>query len=171
MSRIVGYAPGAFDLFHIGHLNLLGKAKLQCDHLIAGVVSDEVLVAHKGVRPLIPLRERLEIVRSVRFVDEALPATTNDKLAIWRELHFDVLFKGDDWRGTEKGNRLERDFAAVGVDVVYFAYTASTSSTALRKALENIDALAQRAQSRGLSLDVALALPGPATGAVAGALA
>jgi glycerol-3-phosphate cytidylyltransferase len=169
MSRIVGYAPGAFDLFHIGHLNLLRKAKLQCDYLIAGVVSDEVLIAHKGVRPVIPLRERLEIVRSVRFVDEALPATTNDKLAIWRELHFDVLFKGDDWRGTEKGNRLERDFAAVGVDVVYFTYTASTSSTALRRALENIDTLAHRTQSPGRSLDVARARPGLTTGASAGA--
>jgi glycerol-3-phosphate cytidylyltransferase len=169
MSRIVGYAPGAFDLFHIGHLNLLRKAKLHCDYLIAGVVSDEVLIAHKGVRPVVPLRERLEIVRSVRFVDEALPATTNDKLAIWRELHFNVLFKGDDWRGTEKGNRLERDFAAVDVNVVYFTYTASTSSTELRKALENIDALAQRVQSPGLALDIAHALPQQSTAASVGA--
>jgi glycerol-3-phosphate cytidylyltransferase len=144
MSRVVGYAPGAFELFHIGHLNLLRKAREHCDYLIAGVVSDEVLIAHKGVHPVIPLRERLEIVRSVRFVDEALPATTNDKLAIWRELHFDVLFKGDDWRGAEKGIRLERDFAAVGVKIIYFSYTASTSSTALRKALKNIDVLAER---------------------------
>jgi glycerol-3-phosphate cytidylyltransferase len=169
MSRIVGYAPGAFDLFHIGHLNLLRKAKLHCDYLIAGVVSDEVLIAHKGVRPVVPLRERLEIVRSVRFVDEALPATTNDKLAIWRELHFNVLFKGDDWRGTEKGNRLERDFAAIGVNVVYFTYTASTSSTELRKALENIDALARRARSPGLALDIAHALPQLSTTASVGA--
>jgi glycerol-3-phosphate cytidylyltransferase len=169
MSHIVGYAPGAFDLFHIGHLNLLRKAKLHCDYLIAGVVSDEVLIAHKGVRPVVPLRERLEIVRSVRFVDEALPATTNDKRAIWRELHFNVLFKGDDWRGTEKGNRLEREFAAVGVNVVYFTYTASTSSTALRKALENIDTLAQRARSPRLALDIAHALPQLSTGASVGA--
>ena len=169
MSRIVGYAPGAFDLFHIGHLNLLRNAKPHCDYLIAGVVSDEVLIAHKGVRPVVPLRERLEIVRSVRFVDEALPATTNDKLAIWRELHFNVLFKGDDWRGTEKGNRLERDFAAVGVNVVYFTYTASTSSTELRKALENIDALAQRVQSPGLALAIAYALPQQSTAASVGA--
>jgi glycerol-3-phosphate cytidylyltransferase len=169
MSRIVGYAPGAFDLFHIGHINLLRNAKLQCDYLIAGVVSDEVLIAHKGVWPVVPLRERLEIVRSVRFVDEALPAITNDKLAIWRELHFNILFKGDDWRGTEKGNRLEREFAAVDVSVVYFAYTASTSSTALRKALANIDLLADRAQSPGLALEAAHAPPPLSTGASMGA--
>jgi glycerol-3-phosphate cytidylyltransferase len=143
MSRVVGYAPGAFDLFHIGHLNLLRKAKEHCDYLIAGVVSDDVLTAHKGVQPLIQLTERLEIVRSIRFVDEALPATTNDKLAIWRDLRFDILFKGDDWRGTDKGIRLERDLGAVGVKVTYFTYTASTSSTALRNALKNIDALAE----------------------------
>jgi glycerol-3-phosphate cytidylyltransferase len=161
MSRIVGYAPGAFDLFHIGHLNLLRKAKDHCDYLIAGVVSDEVLIAHKGVRPVIALCERLEIVSSIRFVDEALPATTNDKVAIWRDLHFNVLFKGDDWRGTEKGNHLERDFAAVGVEVVYFTYTASTSSSSLRKTLANIDTLAHRAQSPALPLDVGHALARP----------
>jgi glycerol-3-phosphate cytidylyltransferase len=141
MSRI-GYAPGAFDLFHIGHLNLLREAKSRCDFLIAGVVADDVLVAHKGIRPVIPLSERLEIVRNIRCVDAALPATTNDKLAIWQDLRFDVLFKGDDWRVTEKGNRLERDFAAIGVEIVYFPYTKATSSSALRRALQNIDAMA-----------------------------
>jgi glycerol-3-phosphate cytidylyltransferase len=134
MSR-KGYVPGDFDLFHIGHLYLLRQAEGQCDFLIAGVVCDEVLIAHKGVAPIIPLAERLEILRSVRFVDAACPAMTNDKLEIWRELRFDVIFKGDDWRGTEKGGRLERDFAPVGVEVVYFPYTLSTSSSALRRTL------------------------------------
>src|ERR1700722_1120850 len=143
MPRI-GYAPGAFDLFHVGHLNLLRKAKSQCDYLIAGVVSDDVLAAHKGVTPVIPLAERLEIVRNVRCVDAACPAITADKIAIWHELRFDVIFKGDDWRGTEKGDRLERQFAAVGVEVVYFPYTTSTSSSVLRGALRNIDAMASR---------------------------
>jgi glycerol-3-phosphate cytidylyltransferase len=142
----IGYAPGAFDLFHIGHLNLLRRAKDQCDFLIAGVVSDEVLIAHKGIILIIPLAERLEIVRSIRFVDSAFPAMKNDKLEIWRELRFDVLFKGDDWRGTEKGDRLERDFAAVGVDVVYFPYTLSTSSSRLRRTLNSIEAMADRFQ-------------------------
>jgi glycerol-3-phosphate cytidylyltransferase len=138
------YAPGAFDLFHVGHLNLLKHAKSRCDFLIAGVVSDEVLRSQKGVTPVIPLAERLEIVRNIRFVDNAVAAIVPDKLDIWRELRFDVFFKGDDWRGTEQGERLEREFAAVGVEVVYFPYTLSTSSTALRRALDNINRLADR---------------------------
>jgi glycerol-3-phosphate cytidylyltransferase len=144
-----GYAPGAFDLFHVGHLNLLKHAKSRCDFLIAGVVSDEVLRIQKGVTPVIPLAERLEIVRNIRFVDDAVAAVVPDKLDIWRELRFDVFFKGDDWRGTEKGERLEREFAAVGVEVVYFPYTLSTSSTALRRALDSINRLADRQQAPG----------------------
>jgi glycerol-3-phosphate cytidylyltransferase len=141
----IGYAPGAFDLFHIGHLNLLRRAKEQCDFLIAGVVADEVLIQHKKVTPVIPLSKRLEIVRNVRFVDMAHAAMTNDKTEIWKELRFNVLFKGNDWQGTEKGNRLERDFAALGVDVIYFPYTQATSSSALRRTLRNIDIMANRA--------------------------
>jgi len=140
----IGYAPGAFDLFHIGHLNLLRRAKDNCDYLVAGVVADEVLIEHKGVTPVIPLVERLEIVRNVRFVDAAIPALTNDKVAIWRELRFNVLFKGNDWQGTEKGSQLGREFAALGVEIVYFPYTLATSSSALRRTLRNIDALASR---------------------------
>lgn len=140
----IGYAPGAFDLFHIGHLNLLRRAKERCDYLVAGVVSDEVLIAHKGVTPVIPLAERLEIVRNVRFVDAAVAAETDDKVAIWRELRFNVLFKGNDWQGTEKGNKLEREFAALGVEIAYFRYTFATSSSALRRTLQNIDVLANR---------------------------
>src|SRR4051812_21435013 len=135
MTR-VGYAAGAFDLFHIGHLNILKHAKSDCDHLIAGVVSDEMLELTKGVAPVVPLAERLEIVRSITYVDEAVAETVPDKLDTWRELRFDVFFKGDDWRGTPKGLRLEREFAEVGVEVVYFPYTVTTSSTVLRRALQ-----------------------------------
>jgi glycerol-3-phosphate cytidylyltransferase len=131
----VGYAAGAFDLFHIGHLNILKHAKNECDYLIAGVVSDEMLRLTKGIDPVIPLAERIEIVRSIGYVDEAVAETVPDKLQMWRKLQFDVFFKGDDWRGTEKGMRLEREFAAVGVEVVYFPYTMTTSSTQLRQAL------------------------------------
>jgi glycerol-3-phosphate cytidylyltransferase len=141
----IGYAPGAFDMFHIGHLNLLHRAKERCDFLIAGVVADEVLIEHKKVTPVIPLAERLEIVRNARSVDMAHAAMSNDKTKIWQELRFNVLFKGDDWQGTEKGIRLERDFAAFGVEVVYFPYTQATSSSALRRTLQNIDVMANRA--------------------------
>lgn len=151
----IGYAPGAFDLFHIGHLNLLRRAKEHCDFLIAGVVADDVLIRHKGVTPVIPLSERLDVVRNVRFVDRAHAAMTNDKIEIWNELRFNLLFKGDDWRGTEKGEKPERDFAAVGVDVVDIPYTRATSSSALRRTLQNIDVMATRAFT-------AAARPGPA---------
>jgi glycerol-3-phosphate cytidylyltransferase len=143
----IGYAPGAYDLFHIGHLNLLRRAKEHCDYLIAGVVADDVLIKDKGVTPVIPLAERIEIVRNIRFVDAAHAAMTNDKVEIWKDLRFNVLFKGDDWRGTAKGDKLERDFGALGVDVVYFPYTLSTSSSALRKTLANIDVLAGRGKN------------------------
>ncbi|MGY1692661.1 adenylyltransferase/cytidyltransferase family protein [Geodermatophilus sp. SYSU D01105] len=144
MSRVIGYAPGAYDLFHIGHLNLLRHAAEQCDHLIAGVVSDEMLVLTKGRAPVIPLAERMEIVRSLRIVDEVHAEVVPDKIDTWREVGFDVIFKGDDWRGTEKGDRLERDFAAVGVEVRYFPYTVHTSSTALRRALVALEGGAAR---------------------------
>jgi glycerol-3-phosphate cytidylyltransferase len=140
----IGYAPGAFDLFHVGHLHLLRRAKEHCDFLIAGVVADEVLIQHKKVTPVIPLSERVEIVRHIRFVDMAHAAMTNDKTEIWRELRFNVLFKGNDWQGTEKGSRLERDFAAFDVEVVYFPYTQAMSSSALRRTLQNIDIVADR---------------------------
>src|SRR5260370_19277143 len=123
----IGYAPGAFDLFHIGHLNLLRRAKERCDYLIAGVVSDEVLIAHKGVTPVVPLAERIEIVRNCRHVDAAHAATTDDKLEIWRDLRFNVFFKGDDWQWAEKGMRLERPFAEGGGAAPHVCYQPATS--------------------------------------------
>ena len=140
MTRRIGYAAGAYDLFHIGHLNILRRAKEQCDYLIAGVVSDEMLELARGRRPIIPLAERLEIVSHISFVDQAHAEVVPDKLETWRTLGFDVFFKGDDWRGTSKGMALEREFAAVGVEVVYFPYTMDTSSTALRAAIAALTA-------------------------------
>ncbi|GAA5109390.1 adenylyltransferase/cytidyltransferase family protein [Alloalcanivorax gelatiniphagus] len=141
MSKIVGYAPGVYDLFHIGHLNILRHAKERCDTLIAGVVSDEMCRHAKGHTPFIPLIERLEIVRHVAFVDGVHAETVPDKLDTWEVLHFDRIFKGDDWRGTPKGDRLEADFAPLGVEVVYLPYTAHTSSTELRRALSAMSAM------------------------------
>jgi glycerol-3-phosphate cytidylyltransferase len=141
MTQRIGYAAGAYDLFHVGHLNILRRAKEQCDHLIAGVVSDEMLLLTKGIRPTVPLAERLEIVRSIRYVDEAVVESVPDKLETWRGIGFNIFFKGDDWRGTQKGLRLEEEFAAVGVEVVYFPYTIDTSSTALRHALDTLEGL------------------------------
>lgn len=138
MGVRIGYAAGAFDLFHIGHLNLLRHARQQCDVLVAGVVSDEMLRKVKGVEPFIPTRERVEIVRHISLVDEVYVEESPDKMDAWRDVGFTRFFKGDDWRGTEKGLRLEREFARVGVEIVYFPYTAHTSSTALRRALDAV---------------------------------
>jgi len=143
MAQRIGYAAGGFDLFHIGHLNVLRHAREHCDVLVAGVVSDEMLRAVKGVEPVVPTLERVEIVRAVRWVDRVHVETTPDKLDAWREVGFTHFFKGDDWRGTERGMRLERDLAEVGVEVVYFPYTAHTSSTALRRALAQLEQGAQ----------------------------
>ncbi len=134
--RRIGYAPGTFDLFHIGHLNLLRNARKHCDILIAGVVADEIAFRVKGVVPVIPVADRLEILRCIKFVDSAYPHVKDDILAVWRELRFDILFKGDDWRGTPKGKRLERDLATVGVDLRFFPYTTTVSSTLLRQTIQ-----------------------------------
>lgn len=139
MGLRIGYAPGAFDLFHIGHLNILKHARSQCDFLVAGVVSDEMLEQSKGRLPVIPLAERMEIVGSIGYVDKVYAETVPDKLQVWEELRFNVFFKGDDWKGTPRGDSLETAFRAVGVDVVYFPYTVQTSSSALRTALELIN--------------------------------
>ncbi|MGO3152268.1 MAG: adenylyltransferase/cytidyltransferase family protein [Galactobacter sp.] len=135
----IGYAAGAFDLFHVGHLNLLRQARAGCDKLVAGVVSDEMLRQVKGIEPVVPTEERCEILRHIDLVDQVYVETTPSKLDAWRDVGFTHFFKGDDWRGTEKGLLLEEQFGAVGVQVVYFPYTAHTSSTALRRALSLLE--------------------------------
>jgi glycerol-3-phosphate cytidylyltransferase len=135
-ERRVGYAPGIYDLFHIGHLNLLRNARDVCDRLIAGVVTDDQAGRAKGIVPVVPFEERLAIVEAIRYVDEAVPEDLPHKLEMWERLHFDVIIKGDDWRGTDRGDKLEADFAAVGVEVAYLRYTEQTSSTMLRRALQ-----------------------------------
>ena len=138
MGLRIGYAPGAFDLFHVGHLNILKHARSCCDYLIAGVVSDEMLELARGRAAVVPLAERIEIVRNIGYVDMAFAETVPDKMQVWEELRFNLFFKGDDWKGTPKGLQLEESFAKVGVEVVYFPYTVHTSSTALRAALDMI---------------------------------
>jgi glycerol-3-phosphate cytidylyltransferase len=132
-----GYVPGVWDLFHIGHLNILRRAREQCDVLVVGAVTDDIVEATKGNRPVIPLAERMEILASLSLVDEVvLDDCTSDKMPMWQRVGFDVLFKGDDWRGTPKGAVLEASMAAVGARVVYFPYTHGTTSTILRQFIE-----------------------------------
>lgn len=131
-----GYVPGGWDMFHIGHLRILERARSQCDRLIVGVVTDEGLVAAKGRPPMVPFAQRAAVVAAVGLVDEVVADTSSNKLLAWERVGFDVLFKGDDWQGTAKGDRLEAEMAQVGVELRYFPYTPHTSSTALRSVLD-----------------------------------
>jgi glycerol-3-phosphate cytidylyltransferase len=134
-NKTIGYISGVFDLFHIGHLNILINSKSMCDQLIVGVTVDD-LVAYKNKKAVIPYQERLEIVRSIKYVDATIAQESMDKFKMWQKLKFDVLFVGDDWFETEKWKEIEEQFKEVGVKVVYFPYTKSTSSTVLNEALE-----------------------------------
>lgn len=134
---IIGYTTGVYDLFHIGHLNLFKNAKGLCDKLVVGVTVDE-LVAYKGKQAMIPFEDRIEIVRSCKYVDAAVPQYNMDKLAVCKKLGASVLFVGDDWYGTDKWKEYEQQFADVGIRIVYFPYTQGTSSTQIRKALDSI---------------------------------
>lgn len=131
----IGYTTGVYDLFHIGHLNLLKNAKGMCDKLIVGVTVDE-LVSYKGKKAMIPFEERIEIVRSCKYVDAAVPQYDMDKLTACKKLGASILFVGDDWYGTQKWQEYEKEFAAAGIDIVYFPYTKGQSSTLIRQALE-----------------------------------
>ena len=134
---IIGYTSGVFDLFHIGHLNLLRNAKSMCDRLIVGVSTDE-LVRYKFKKAVIPFSERMEIVRGVRYVDAVVPQEDMDKMAMWKRLKFDLMFVGDDWYESDKWKKLEDDFKEVGVKIVYFPYTKGTSSTMINETLKQL---------------------------------
>lgn len=134
---IIGYTTGVYDLFHIGHLNLLKSAKGMCDKLIVGVTIDE-LVSYKGKRAMIPFEDRIEIVRSCKYVDAAVPQYNMDKLEACKKLGAKILFVGDDWYNTEKWNKYEKEFNEFGIKIIYFPYTQGTSSTQIRKALDTI---------------------------------
>lgn len=134
---VIGYTTGVFDLFHVGHLNILKRAKEQCDYLVVGVTVDE-LVAYKGKKAFIPFEERAAIVEAIKYVDKVIPQTSMDKMAAWEKLHFHKMFVGDDWKGTDTWNHWEEEFAKVGVEIVYFPYTAKTSSSELREALRSL---------------------------------
>ena len=133
-NMVIGYTCGVYDLFHIGHLNLLKNAKGLCDKLIVGVSVDK-LVEYKNKRSVIPFEERIEIVRNIKYVDAAIPQEELDKFKMWEKLHFDVLFVGDDWFNHPRWLEMEEKFKAVGVRVIYFPYTKGTSSTLLNQTL------------------------------------
>lgn len=134
---VIGYTTGVFDLFHIGHLNMLKNAAALCDKLIVGVTTDE-LVAYKNKKAVIPFHERIEIVRNIKCVDAVVPQHDMDKIAAQKRLNFDIMFVGSDWYGTEKWKNIESSLAETGVRVIYFPYTEGTSSTLINETLERL---------------------------------
>ena len=134
---VVGYTTGVYDLFHIGHLNLLKNARGLCDKLIVGVSTD-TLVGYKGKRPIIPFEDRIEIVRNIKWVDAAIPQESLDKFAAWEKLKFDIMFVGDDWYKSESWQATEAKFKEVGVRVIYFPYTKGISTTLITHALRTL---------------------------------
>ena len=134
---IIGYTSGVFDLFHVGHVNILRNAKAMCDKLIVGVTVDE-LVLYKGKRSVIPYHERIEVVRSCKYVDVAVPQMDMNKFDAAKKYHANLLFVGDDWYESEKWKSYEEELAKIGCKVVYFPYTQGTSSTIINNTLKGI---------------------------------
>ena len=134
---VIGYTSGVFDLFHIGHLNLLKNAKALCDKLIVGVTTDE-LVKYKNKKAVIPFIERKEIVQSIQYVDAVIAQEDMDKYSVWEKIKFDIMFVGDDWFKTDKWQKLDKKFNDVGVRIIYFPYSKGTSSTLINKTLVDL---------------------------------
>ena len=120
-------------MFHVGHLNILQRAKEQCEYLIVGVSTDEVVESYKHKTPIIPFLDRIAIVKAIRCVDEVVPQDTMDKMEMWNKVHFDVMFHGDEWKGTELYNQYEKEFAKLGARIEYLSHTDGISSTMLRE--------------------------------------
>ena len=137
-KEVIGYTTGVYDLFHIGHLNLLKNAKAHCDKLIVGVSSDK-LAQYKNKVPFICQEERMAIVGAIKYVDEVVLQEDLDKVKAWDKIHYDVLFVGSDWQGTDKWNEYERQLKEKGARVVYLPYTKTTSSTILQKTIKNFN--------------------------------
>lgn len=131
----IGYTSGVFDMFHVGHLNILRKAKEQCEYLIVGVSTDEVVKSYKHKIPIIPFVDRKAIVEAIKYVDEVVEQDTMDKMKMWKKVHFDVMFHGDEWKGTPLYTKYEDEFAKVGVHVEYLNHTEGISSSILREKL------------------------------------
>lgn len=133
----VGYTTGVYDMFHIGHLNIIRRAKEQCDYLIVGVSTDENVQTYKHKTPVIPYEQRKAIVEAIRYVDQVVPQENMDKFAAWEKYHFDAIFHGDDWKGSDMYNEIEAKLKAVGCDMVFLPHTDGVSSTDIVKKIHD----------------------------------
>ena len=136
MEKVIGYTQGTFDMFHIGHLNLIKNAKRHCDYLVVGVNSDDLVESYKNKRPIIPLDERVEIMRAIKYVDEVIVTNTLDKKEIWEKVRFNEIYFGDDWKGNERWEKTGKEMEQLGAKLVFLPYTKDTSSTMLREKLK-----------------------------------
>lgn len=134
----IGYTAGVFDLFHIGHLNLLRNSKKICEYLVVGVNTDEFTLSYKGKKPIIPYEERADIVSAIKYIDEVFPNSSGDEWAVYNRYKYNVKTSGDDWAGNQSLMKFEKEIRPYGVDFVYFPYTKKTSSTLLAQVLNNI---------------------------------
>jgi len=134
---IIGYTTGVFDLFHVGHLNMLRNAKSLCDKLVVGVSTD-IVVKYKHKKPVIPFKERIKIVRSIKYVDVAIPQNSINKILAWNKIRYNILFVGDDWYGDKKWKKFENILSTKKVKIIYFPYTKGTSSTLINKTLKRL---------------------------------
>lgn len=132
---IIGYTTGVYDMFHIGHLNILKKSKELCDYLIVGVSTDELVIKEKNKTPIIPFLDRCKIVESIKFVDEVVPQVDKNKMNAWEKYKFHKMFVGSDWKGTEVWNEYEKQFETVGVQIIYLEHTDGISSSLLAQKL------------------------------------
>lgn len=135
-KQIIGYTTGVYDMFHIGHLNVIRRAKEQCDYLIVGVSTDELVVHDKHKRPVIPFEQRKAIVEAIKYVDMVVPQVDKNKFAAWEQYKFDKMFVGSDWKGTPAWNKFEEQFKPYGVEIVYLDHTDGISSTILAEKLD-----------------------------------
>ena len=137
-AKIIGYTTGVYDMFHIGHLNVIRKAKEQCDYLIVGISTDELVEKEKHKMPVIPYEERVAIVSALKYVDQVVPQSDIDKVAAWKRYHFNKMFVGSDWEGTPQWKAYEEEFRPLGVSIIYLPYTDGISSTKLTSVIKDI---------------------------------
>lgn len=135
---VIGYTTGVYDMFHIGHLNVIKRAKEQCDFLIVGVSTDELVEHEKHKTPVIPYKERAEIIAALRYVDKVVPQCNKDKFGAWEKYHFNKMFVGSDWKGTPQWDKYEEEFAPVCVEIVYLPHTDGISSTQLTRFIKEM---------------------------------
>lgn len=136
----IGYTTGVFDLFHVGHLNILEKAKEQCDYLIVGVSTDELVQNYKHKTPVIPFEQRIKIVEAIKYVDKVVPQVSLDKVIAYEKYKFNAIFHGDDWKNSDLYNKMEEELSKHGVDIVYIKHTDGVSSTIIRDKMEKHNA-------------------------------